>query len=332
MALSSNRLHPRSLAARLRAAVAPVPRMDASRSVVLVYHGVTRGAPLGLNTRFVSDRRLLADIRALRRIRGLRFVSMAEALDPEAPGPKVAFTFDDGLRCMLHTLLPVLEAEHVPASLFVTTLDAHPNAGAARRMLWADRIDVAAHQGHPPLAIGDETFRLDRKRIWRRSGDGRPLKALCIERGVDFLDALAAVCDPGPALGPYWELLSPAELRQLAAHPLITLGAHGVTHANLPSLSPEARRREMAGSREWLENAVQQEITSFAYPHGQYTQACLQEARDTGFTAQALMDYDSAADAAAPDLCRRIGNHPTCGSRVQRAVIAAGGYGHERFS
>ena len=32
--------------------------------------------------------------------------------------------------------------------------------------------------------------------------------------------------------------------------------------------------------------------------------------------------------AAAPDLFRRIGNHPRCGSLVQRRVIASGGYGH----
>lgn len=331
MTLPLNQLHPRSVAARLKALAAPLPRMTPAQGIVLAYHNVTKGRPIPLNTRFVSARRLRADIRALRQIPGLRFVSLAEALDPGVPGPRVALTFDDGLRCALHTTLPVLEAENVPATLFVTTLDAHPPAEGHRRMLWADRIDLAAHQRHRPFTIGDETFRLDRRRIWRRGGDGKPLKSLCIARDVPFLDALAAVCDPGPALAPYWELLSAAELRRLADHPLITLAAHGVTHANLPSLSPEDRKKEMAVSRAWLENCVQQEITAFAYPHGRYTPDCPDIARRIGFSYQALMDYECAADALAKDLCRRIGNHPTCGARVQRSVIAAGGYGHERF-
>lgn len=331
MTIPLNPYHPRSIAKRVAALALGVPVMTASQTVMLSYHGVTQGRTRQMNTRFVSARRLRNDIRALRRIRGLRFVSVAQALDPDVPGPKVALTFDDGLRCMVDVLLPLLEAENVPACLYITTLDAHPGQGAHRRMLWADRIDVAAYQSCDPIVIGDETFRLDRHRIWRRAGDGALLKALCIARDIRFLDALAAACDPGPAWTEYWELLSAQDLCLLAKNPLITLGAHGVTHANLPSLSPEDRWTELTVSKTWLENVVQKEVTSFAYPHGEYTPACIEEARRAGFTSQALMDYFSAQEAVEPDLFRRVGNHPRCGSRVQRAVIAKGRYGHEQF-
>lgn len=330
MSLPLRQAHPRAVLARLRALVSGVPHMGPERSVVLVYHGVTARTPLRLNTRFVSRRRLAADLRALQAVPGLRFVTLAEALAPagSTAGPRVALTFDDGYRGMLTQALPVLEALRVPATLFVTTLDAHPPAAEARRMLWADRLDVAAWLGHAPLVIEDERFALDRRRTWRRS-DGASLKALCQARDVGFLDQVAQACDPGDGLPEYWRLLDPEDLRTLAAHPLVTLGAHGVTHANLPGLSVQEKAREITGSKAWLEDCVQTEISAFAYPHGDYTSACVSAVRRAGFRIQALLDARAAADAAQPDLCTRIGNHPTCGSLVQRQVIAAGGYGHE---
>lgn len=333
MRLPLRQAHPRALLARMRALVAGVPHMGPERSVVLVYHGVTARTPVRLNTRFVSRRRLAADLRALLAVPGLRFVTLAEALAPAegTAGPRVALTFDDGYRGMLTQALPVLEALCVPATLFVTTLDAHPTAAEARRMLWADRLDVAAWLGHAPLVIENERFALDRRRTWRRS-DGASLKALCQARDVGFLDQVAQVCDPGSAadrLPEYWRLLNPEDLRTLAAHPLVALGAHGVTHANLPSLNVQEKDREITGSKVWLEDCVQTEVTAFAYPHGDYTPACVTAVRNAGFQIQALLDARVAADAAQPDLCTRIGNHPTCGSLVQRQVIAAGGYGHE---
>ncbi|WP_375175179.1 polysaccharide deacetylase family protein [Pseudooceanicola sp.] len=314
---------------RLRAMAAPVPFLHRSRSVVLCYHGVTPGRPLKLNTRFVSARRLLGDIRALRRIPGLRFVTLAQAMDPDCPGPKVALTFDDGYRGMLLTLLPLLEAEGVPACLFVTTLDAHSSPPGAQRMLWADRIDVAGYQGHAPFEIGSERFRLDRRKVWRRDGDSYPLKSLCIERNIAFLDAVAQACRPGPTLQQYWELLTAEDLRQLADQPLVTLGAHGITHANLPSLTEQDRWRELTGSKAWLENCVQQEITAFAYPHGHHTQDCVEEARRAGYSAQVVLDYQDRAAMEDPEVCNRIGIDPFRGSHFQRQVVAAGGYGHE---
>lgn len=331
MHLPLNQLHPRAIAARLSAMIAPTPGMDSASTVFLALHGVTQDAPIQMNTRFISANRLAADIRALRRIPGLRFVSLEDAMNPEVPGPKVTMTFDDGLRCLLPNMLPVLEAENVPATLYITTLDAHAPAAHYRRMLWADRIDLAAHLRHPAFGVGDEVFRLDARRIWRRDGDGVHLKNLCIQRDISFVDAVAMACDPGETLAPYWQLLSASELRRLSDHPLITLGAHGVTHANLPSLTPDEKHYELTASKTWLENCLQHEITTFAFPHGFYTSDCLTQARKAGYRLLALSDYNTAADAAAPDLFRRIGNHPRCGSLVQRRVIASGGYGHETY-
>ena len=63
--------------------------------------------------------------------------------------------------------------------------------------------------------------------------------------------------------------LSEQELLSLDA-PGLTLGAHTVTHANLPSLDEDGIRDEMAGSRAWLQERTERYVDWLAYPYGHH--------------------------------------------------------------
>ena len=62
--------------------------------------------------------------------------------------------------------------------------------------------------------------------------------------------------------------LSAAEIKALAAHPLVSIGAHGDSHRRLTQLSDAALAAELTGAKSWLENITGKAVTSLSYPHG----------------------------------------------------------------
>jgi peptidoglycan/xylan/chitin deacetylase (PgdA/CDA1 family) len=101
---------------------------------------------------------------------------------------------------------------------------------------------------------------------------------------------------------PSWaeQVLSAGDLRSLAAVPLATLGSHSVMHRNLLDLDRDDAAQELTGSRAQLEAATGTPITLFSFPHGRFSPALLDLARQAGyrrvFTIEPrLVDSDSAA-------------------------------------
>ena len=58
------------------------------------------------------------------------------------------------------------------------------------------------------------------------------------------------------------------ELRELAAHPMVEIGAHTVSHPRLVWLDEERCRLELTESRLELEAELGRPVVSVAYPHG----------------------------------------------------------------
>jgi peptidoglycan/xylan/chitin deacetylase (PgdA/CDA1 family) len=78
--------------------------------------------------------------------------------------------------------------------------------------------------------------------------------------------------------------LSWAQLRKLAASPLITIDAHTRTHSTLTALSAEQSWDELAGSKSDLEAALGISVQHLAYPPGKYNAVTLQQVEQIGFT------------------------------------------------
>ena len=62
--------------------------------------------------------------------------------------------------------------------------------------------------------------------------------------------------------------LSPSALRDLAALPGVTIGAHGNSHRRLTDCDDAELAQELADSRAWLEDALARPVTTMSYPHG----------------------------------------------------------------
>ncbi len=115
---------------------------------VLCYHDVSDDPGAELQT--VPARFLRAQIEACKQT-GWTFLSLADLLERQRKGTlpprSMVLTFDDGYRSFYDQALPVLESEHVPATIaIITSYTDHPPANLPPLMSW-DQIRAAEHAG-----------------------------------------------------------------------------------------------------------------------------------------------------------------------------------------
>lgn len=208
---------------------------------------------------------------------------------PKSGRPLAVVTFDDGHSGLYQHLLPFVEAERLPVTVFVAT--GHIESG---RAYWFDRA-MNALQSPNPQTVDLTAFGLDRIQVGVQPGpanweamrvllDGmKRLPADVRERACDALVEQSRVEQGGnsAALRP----MSLAQLQEMARSPWITIGAHTHGHELLDQLEPASARATMALSRERLESWTGLRVRHFAYPNGNYNLAVRDEARALGFAS-----------------------------------------------
>lgn len=228
---------------------------------------------------------LEAVIRTFRK-NGFTFVALAQVdnyLDGVPPSaPFVALTFDDGYRDNLELALPILEKYGVPATIYVST-------GAPDRTLkaWWLRIETAlARKGEVALDLPNLPARL--------SLPDHASKCATYQLLSDYLPRTIEVNAPfAESLLPLREMSDEAlldsyfmswdELRSIAGHPLITIGAHTVTHRVLTHLERADALWEMKEGRSRLAAELSVPAEHFAYPFGECAEREFGLAQEAGF-------------------------------------------------
>ena len=229
-----------------------------------------------------------------------------------------SFTFDDGYRDNRDFALPVMRDFDAPFTVFVTSDFAEGNG----RLWWVALERVIARTSLLEARIGDLAIRLDtatpaakraafsRLHDWLRGLPGehdvqREVTALCARYGVDETAISRELC------------LSWEELKPFAEDPLITIGAHTITHCNLAKQPDDLADREIAEGRERIEAALQRPVLHLAYPYGDKTAAGTREfrrARAAGFktavtTRPGMVFPESAERLTALPRVSLNGNH-----------------------
>ena len=179
------------------------------------------------------------------------------------------FTFDDGYRDNRDFALPVMREFNAPFTVHV----ASDFAEGIGRLWWialemliakassieADISGVATRLDTSTPAAKEAAF--ERLHDWLRGLPGggdlpREMGALCARYGVDETAICRELC------------MSWDELKAFAQDPLISIGAHTITHCSLARQSREIACQEMATSRARIENALQRPVVHLAYPYG----------------------------------------------------------------
>jgi peptidoglycan/xylan/chitin deacetylase (PgdA/CDA1 family) len=180
-----------------------------------------------------------------------------------------SFTLDDGYRDNRDFALPLMREFEAPFTVYVAS-DFAEGCGRlwwiALEMAIAKASQIEAEIGGVPVRLDTSTpaakqAAFDRLHDWLRRLPGerdvqREISALCMRHGVDE----AAICRE---LCMSWD-----ELKPFADDPLISFGAHSITHCNLARQTEEIASQEMAVSRARIEGALQRPVLHLAYPYG----------------------------------------------------------------
>lgn len=230
------------------------------------------------------------------------------------------FTFDDGYRDNRDHALPVLRAHDAPFAVYAVS----DFAEGIGRLWWVALERVVARAGTIVFVRNGAAVTLDAQdtaakqdafnqiHAWLRTlpddaAVRREVGALCARHGVDDGTIARELC------------MSWDELRGFAADPLVTIGAHTVSHCNLAHESETGARQEMRDSRARIEHELQLPVRHFAYPYGDRAAAAAREfalARELGFatavtTRPGMVFPENAAHPTALPRISLNGNYQT---------------------
>ena len=204
------------------------------------------------------------------RKQGFVFISLAELYEiitkeKTCRQPFVVFTIDDGYLDNYTTALPVFERQNVPFAIFVATDFIDKKA-----ILWWDCLEdlimtndsIVTNDGicYPCKTFQQrwDTFRFLRERILNLDQQN-----LEFELNKTFANYRINWREPILQKGMSWD-----QVKELANHPLCTIGGHSVSHPALSSLNDLNVYKEIKEGKERIEEMINRPIYYFAYPYG----------------------------------------------------------------
>jgi peptidoglycan/xylan/chitin deacetylase (PgdA/CDA1 family) len=202
---------------------------------------------------------------------GLDVVSLDDAVERLKQDDErrfACFTFDDGYRDVAEHAWPLFKGRSLPLTLYLPT-DYIDGKG---ELWWLALEQVIARADEIELCRDGALWRLntatvpDRIRAfeeiywWLRTVDEatqrRVVRVLAERYGVDMADDCRRL-----VMG--WD-----EVRDLAADPLVTIGAHTKAHFAIAKLSEERAYDEMVGGADRLEAELGRRPAHFSFPYG----------------------------------------------------------------
>ena len=263
------------------------------RGVILMLHRVrpAEAAAFAPNALLEVTPGFLEEAILAVRAAGLDIVTLDEALarlSDEAAPPFAVFTFDDGYRDTLDVALPVMRRHAAPLTVYATPGIADRTASLwwvelERALQALTRIEIDLPAG--PVRLDCASPAAKKKAFdtiyWSlRPGPEEGLRTavstLARAAGTDSAAVADELCLDWPGLA------------ALASDPLVTIGAHTMSHPMLAKHPAAVAEAEMAFSREMLARHLGLTPRHFAYPVGDPGSAGVREfeaARRLGFAS-----------------------------------------------
>ena len=284
-----------------------------SRGVILMYHRVVElnYDPWLLS---VSPVRFEEHMKVLKKYgRTVQMREMGEKLKRFSIGRKeIVITFDDGYADNFHNAKPILERHEIKATFFVAS-----GIFTGREELWWDELErIIFYVKTLPQSF--EMFISGTKYHWPLSltGDSRVVKEtppngimvsraqlyyalwqilskLSQQEKKETLHQVAQWAGQSSVSRPDNLYMTSEELVFLSRSPLFEIGAHTVSHPLLSRIPQEKQKEEIALCKKHLKNMLGNDITSFSYPHGDYSDITVKLVKELGFRCACTIEQAS---------------------------------------
>ncbi len=318
----------------------------APKSIILMYHRIvaTSTDPWGM---CVSPTNFSGQLEAIRDAgRPMALADYVRAhRQGEVPDRSIVLTFDDGYLDNHEQALPLLQRHEVPATLFVTT----GNIDSEREFWWdqletslltpamlPDRLELSSPDGAIVWDLGtaraydDGQRQADRGvKAWQAKPGGRLAFYYAVWKTLwpwpvrvrdEAVARVAAWAGQDPIPSTARRSMTSAEIRAMGQGGWMSIGAHTVDHLPLDVHPVDEQRRQIRESRKQLEALVGEEITTFAYPHGEYSPDTVRLLREEGFDSAVTVEHKLALPGS--DLMRlpRFGVHDVSGDEFRQQL------------
>lgn len=189
-------------------------------------------------------------------------------------------TLDDGYADNLDVAVPIAEAYGLPITVFVTTgyiarshvpMERVVGVAARSELLTDDYMNRVGIIG--PFPEGPEARYEQVRRSLRNMGRDRRSAYV-----TELMDCVGLSAHSLLA-----EFLTPAQVAELDAHPLVTVGAHGVSHANLVCVDDDELVRELVDSRAMLMEWLERDVNGMSYPYGSHDRRVRRAVKEAGY-------------------------------------------------
>jgi peptidoglycan/xylan/chitin deacetylase (PgdA/CDA1 family) len=105
-----------------------------------------------------------------------------------------------------------------------------------------------------------------------------------------LLDEIAVWSDSQTHVRGTHRVMTVDELRSLADRPLVEIGGHTVTHPSLSAQPFNVQLTEIQHNRVDLETVLSRPITTFSYPHGDFTAETIRLLRSANFSCACTVE------------------------------------------
>lgn len=293
-------------------------RLAGGRGAILRYHSVTADEATTLT---YLDRGLMATTEAFaaqleflkERYTVVPLDEMVERVHAGRPMPPraVAITFDDGYADNYEHAYRLLRAAGLPATFYVTTgaLDGGPPLWTAK-LRYMVRTTTRTRVALPPPLPAEATIYDETERQALFTALIMALKRVPGPRRVELVEGL------GPAFGVTdfsaleGIMMTWAQLREMSNNGM-TIGAHTVSHPNLPNTPVDEAEREIVGSRDAIAAHIGGPVAHFSYPNGRgashLNDTVKALVRRAGFRSAVTSQAGCIAVGADPWSLRRVG-------------------------
>jgi len=280
-------------------------------AIVLMYHRIAEPES-DVWELAVSPARFEQHLKVLKKIGNiLSLQQLSHNINSNRHKNNIAITFDDGYIDNFTNAKPLLEKYKIPATFFITTGQIE-----SEKEFWWDELElIFLFTPHLPstfsLTINNTLIASELKdeidmsedcrrkhRMWKACTEAPPtlraklfysvweqIKPLLSVEQDKYLKMIRNWAGLPMQVRTDYKTMSVPQLKQLATNDLFTIGAHTLTHPALAHHSDDFQRAELCSSREFLQGLTGQEISTLAYPYGNYNQDTLRIANECGFVS-----------------------------------------------